>query len=142
MGWICAGLARARGFGCNRGVTGFLIRWAVCAFALWVARAIVPGIRIEGAVTLWTAALLLGFVNAVVRPLMVFFTFPLTVLTLGLFLFVVNAAMLGLVAAMLDRMTIAGFWSALAGSIVVSLVSWLVSSTIGSSARVEWIVSR
>lgn len=123
-------------------MTGFLIRWAVCTFALWVARAVVPGIRIEGAATLWVAALLLGFVNAVVRPLMVFFTFPLSVLTLGLFLFVVNAAMLGLVAAMLDRMTIAGFWSALAGSIVVSLVSWLVSSTIGSSGSVELIVNR
>ncbi len=121
-------------------MTGFLIRWAVSALALWVARALVPGIRIEGAATIWIAALLLGFVNAIVRPLLVFFTFPLTVLTLGLFLFVVNAAMLGLVAALLDRMTISGFWSALAGAIVVSLVSWLVSSTIGSSAGVEMIV--
>ena len=123
-------------------MTGFLIRWAVCALALWVARALVPGIRIEGAATLWLAALLLGFVNAVVRPLLVFFTFPLTILTLGLFLFVINAAMLGLVAAMLDRMTISGFWSALAGSIVVSLVSWLVSATIGNSASVEMVVTR
>lgn len=118
-------------------MTGFLIRWAVSALALWVARALVPGIRIEGAATLWLAALLLGFVNAVVRPLLVFFTFPLTILTLGLFLFVINAAMLGLVAALLDRMSISGFWSALAGAIVVSLVSWLVSSTIGNSGSVE-----
>ena len=106
------------------------------AGAVGGARA-VPGIRIEGAATLWLAALLLGFVNAVVRPLLVFFTFPLTILTLGLFLFVINAAMLGLVAALLDRMSISSFWSALAGSIVVSLVSWLVSSTIGNSASVE-----
>jgi putative membrane protein len=118
-------------------VTGFLIRWAVSALALWVARALVPGIQIEGAATLWLAALLLGFVNAVVRPLLVFFTFPLTILTLGLFLFVINAAMLGLVAALLDRMSISGFLSALAGAIVVSLVSWLVSSTIGNSGSVE-----
>jgi putative membrane protein len=88
------------------------------------------------------AALLLGFVNAVVRPLLIFFTLPITILTLGLFLLVINAAMLGLVAAMLDRFAISGFWSALAGAIVVSLVSWLVSSTIGSSARVEIFVVR
>ena len=116
---------------------GVLIRGVVSALALWVARALVPGLQIEGASTLWLAALLLGFVNAVVRPLLVFFTFPLTILTLGLFLFVINAAMLGLVAALLDRMSISGFWSALAGAIVVSLVSWLVSSTIGSSASFE-----
>lgn len=123
-------------------MTGFLIRWAVSALSLWVAQAIVPGIRISGASTLWIAALLLGFVNAVVRPALVFFTLPLTVLTLGLFLLVVNAAMLGLVAALLDRFTISGFWSALLGAIVVSLVSWLVSSTIGSSHRVEMFVIR
>jgi putative membrane protein len=123
-------------------MTGFLIRWAVSALSLWVAQAIVPGIRIQGASTLWIAALLLGFVNAVVRPLLVFFTLPITVLTLGLFLLVINAAMLGLVAAMLDRFTIRSFGSALAGAIVVGLVSWLVSSTIGSSHRVEMFVVR
>jgi len=118
-------------------MTGFLIRWAVSALSLWVAQAIVPGIRIQGAATIWIAALLLGFVNAAVRPLLVVFTLPITVLTLGLFLLVINAAMLGLVAAMLERFTISGFWAALLGAIVVSLVSWLVSSTIGSTHRVE-----
>ena len=121
-------------------MTGFLIRWAVSALALWVAQALVPGIRIQGAATLWIAALLLGFVNAVVRPLLIFFTLPITILTLGLFLLVINAAMLGLVAALLARFTISGFWSALVGAIVVGLVSWLVSSTIGNSARVEMFV--
>src|SRR5262245_14931647 len=123
-------------------MTGFLIRWAISALSLWVAQAIVPGIRISGASTLWIAALLLGFVNAVVRPALVFFTLPITVLTLGLFLLVINAAMLGLVAAMLDRFAISGFWSSLLGAIVVSLVSWLVSATIGSSARYEAFIIR
>ena len=109
-------------------MTGFLIRWAVSALALWVAQALISGIRIEGAATLGIAALLLGFVNAVVRPLLVFFTFPITVLTLGLFLLVINAAMLGLVAAMLENFRISGFGPALLGAIVVSLVSWLISS--------------
>jgi putative membrane protein len=123
-------------------MVGFLIRWAVSTLGLWVARALVPGIRIEGAMTLWMAALLLGFVNAVVRPLLVVFTFPITLLTLGLFLLVINAAMLGLVAALLEKFTIDGFWSALAGALVVSLVSWLVTSSIGSSAQIEMFVSR
>ena len=123
-------------------MVGFLIRWAVSALGLWVARALVPGIRIEGAMTLWMAALLLGFVNAVVRPLLVVFTFPITLLTLGLFLLVINAAMLGLVAALLEKFTIDGFWSALAGALVVGLVSWLVTSSIGSSAQIEMFVSR
>jgi putative membrane protein len=118
-------------------MAGFLIRWVVSALALWVAQALLPGIRIEGAGTLFIAALLLGFVNAIVRPLLILLTLPITILTLGLFLLVINAAMLGLVAALLENFTISGFWSALAGAIVVSLVSWLVSSTIGNSARVE-----
>ena len=83
---------------------GLLVRWAVVALGLWIASAIVPGVRIEGVPTLILAALLLGFVNAIVRPLVVFFTLPLTIVTLGLFLLVVNAAMLGLVAAMLERL--------------------------------------
>jgi putative membrane protein len=123
-------------------MAGFLIRWVVSALSLWVAQALLPGIRIEGAGTLFIAALLLGFVNAIVRPLLIFVTLPITILTLGLFLLVINAAMLGLVAALLENFTISGFWSALAGAIVVGLVSWLVSSTIGNSARVEVFSSR
>lgn len=123
-------------------MAGFLIRWVVSALALWVAQALLPGIRIEDAGTLFIAALLLGFVNAIVRPLLILLTLPITILTLGLFLLVINAAMLGLVAALLENFTISGFWPALAGAIVVSLVSWLVSSTIGSSARYELFVIR
>ena len=123
-------------------MTGFLIRWAVSALALWVTQALLSGIQIQGAATLWIAALLLGFVNAIVRPLLIFVTLPITILTLGLFLLVINAAMLGLVAALLENFTISGFWSALAGAIVISLVSWLVSATIGNSARIERFVTR
>jgi putative membrane protein len=120
-------------------MSGFLLRLAISAFALWVAQQLVPGIQIEGTGTLLLAALLLGFVNAVIRPVLVILTFPLTIVTLGLFLFVVNAAMLGLVAALLPRMHVAGFGSALLGSIVVSLVSWAASAWIGPSGRFEVI---
>jgi putative membrane protein len=120
-------------------MSGFLIRLAISALSLWVAQALISGIQIDGAGTLILAAVLLGLVNAVVRPVLVVLTLPLTIVTLGLFLFVVNAAMLGLVAALLPGMRVAGFGSALLGSIVVSLVSWAASSWIGPSGRFEVI---
>ena len=121
-------------------MAGFILRTAISAVALWIASAIVPGMTIRGTTTLLAAALLLGLVNAVVRPLVILLTLPFTILTLGLFLFVVNAAMLGLVAALLDGFTISGFGSALLGSIVVSLISWAASWRIGPSGRFEVLV--
>ena len=119
---------------------GFLTRLVVAALGLWLASALVPGIEVEGAWTLIGAALLLGLVNAVVRPVLVVLTLPFTILTLGLFLLVINAGMLGLVAAMFERFTIAGFWSALLGAVIVSVTSWLASWFIGSRGRVEVMV--
>ena len=121
---------------------GFLVRTLIGALGLWIASAIVPGMRVAGAGALLLAALLLGVVNAVVRPVLVLLTLPITVLTLGLFLLVVNAAMLGLVAAMLDGFTLSGFWPALGGSIVVSLVTWGASWYVGPRGRVEVLVVR
>ena len=116
---------------------GVLIRILVGALALWLAATIVPGITVNGVWTLLGAALLLGFANAVVRPFVIILTLPITVLTLGLFLLVINAAMLGLVAWVLENFTIAGFGSALLGAIVVSLVSWGAALFIGPSGRFE-----
>lgn len=121
---------------------GLLLRLLVAAFGLWLAAELVPGIEVQGLWTLLGAALLLGIVNAVVRPLLVILTLPITLLTLGLFLLVVNAAMLGLVAWMFDNFTISGFWPAVLGSIVVSLTGWLASYFIGPRGRVEVIVLR
>jgi len=121
-------------------VRGFLLRMAIAAIGLWIASAIVPGMRIVGTGTLIAAALLLGLVNATVRPVLLILTLPITVLTLGLFLFVVNAAMLGLVAWMLDGFALSGFLPALLGSIVVSLTGWLASWTIGPSGRYEVMI--
>ena len=119
---------------------GFLLRLAISAFALWVASVIVPGVTIAGTPTLVAAALLLGLVNAVVRPLALLLTLPFTIVTLGLFILVVNAGMLGLVAALLDGFTLSGFGSALLGSLIVSFVSAAVSWTIGPSGRFEVMV--
>jgi putative membrane protein len=121
---------------------GLWLRLLVVAFGLWLASALVPGIEVQGLWTLLGAALLLGIVNAVVRPLLVILTLPITLLTLGLFLLVINAAMLGLVAWMFDNFAISGFWPAVLGSIVVSLTGWLASYFIGPRGRVEVIVLR
>ena len=121
---------------------GFLIRVLVTAFGLWLAETLLPGVTIDDAVTLLLAALLLGVVNAFVRPLVVFFTLPLTLVTLGLFLFVVNGLMIGLVAAMLGGFHVAGLFSAILASLIVGLVSWIASWTIGSGGRYEVMVVR
>ena len=118
---------------------GFLLRLANSAFGLWVAAKIVPGMSFDGTGTLLLAAFLLGLVNAIVRPLAILLTLPLTILTLGLFLLVINAAMLSMVAWMLDGVTVAGFWSAFFGSIVISITGWLASWFIGGEGKVEVI---
>jgi len=98
---------------------GFLLRAAISAVGLWLASIWVGGLDIRDAGTLVLAALLLGACNAIVKPVLVILTLPITIVTLGLFLLVVNAAMLGLVAAMLPGFTIAGFLPAMLGAIVV-----------------------
>lgn len=118
-------------------MVGFLLRAAITALGLWVASEIFAGLGFDSVSQLVVAALLLGIVNAVVRPLAFILTLPITVLTLGLFLLVLNAAMVGLVAWIVPGFHIAGFWTAVGAALVVSLVSWAASSAIGSSGRVE-----
>jgi putative membrane protein len=96
----------------------------ITALGLWVASVAVPGMEISGLGTVLGAAVLLGFVNALVRPLVVLLTLPITILTLGIFLLVINAAMLGLVASLFDGFVLHGFWSAVFGAVIVGLVSW------------------
>jgi putative membrane protein len=123
-------------------MAGFLIRLVITALGLWLANQVLPGIEIRGTGTLVAAALLLGIVNALVRPVAVLLTLPLTVVTLGLFLLVVNAGMFALVAALLDGFHVAGFGSALLGSIIVGLTSWVASWYVGPRGRVEVMVVR
>jgi putative membrane protein len=119
---------------------GFLLRLLITALGLWLADTWLDGVQINGTMTLLVAALLLGFVNAVVRPLIVILTLPITLITLGLFLLVVNAAMLGLVAALLPGFTIAGLFSGIAAWLIVSLTSWLAAQFIGPRGRYEVLV--
>lgn len=123
-------------------MTGFFLRVAIVALGLWLATRVLPGLRFDGPGVLLAAALLLGIVNAIVRPIAVILTLPLTLLTLGLFLLVVNAAMLGLVALLLGGFQISGFWTAVGASLIVSLTSWAASGLIGNSGKVEVLTSR
>ena len=103
----------------------FILRVLIAALGLWLATEWVAGIGVSTPTTLILAALLLGVVNAIVKPIVVILTLPFTLLTLGLFLLVVNAAMLGLVAAFLPGFSISGFWPAFWAAILISIVSWL-----------------
>lgn len=123
-------------------MTGFFLRAAFVALGLWIAAELLSGMHFSGPGTLVAAAVLLGAVNAVVRPVAVVLTLPLTVFTLGLFLFVVNAAMLGLVALLLPGFRIEGFWTALGAYLIVSLVSWVTTGMIGDKGRIEVMVIR
>jgi putative membrane protein len=123
-------------------MVGFLVRAAIVAVGLWLAAKLFSGLQFDSPGVLIAAALLLGLVNAVIRPIAIILTFPLTLVTLGLFLLVVNAAMMGLVALLLDGFAIAGFWTAIGASIVVSITSWVASGLIGNNGRFEVMVLR
>jgi putative membrane protein len=118
-------------------MTGFFFRLIITALGLWAAAAIIPGVRIDGWSTLLVAALLLGIVNAVIRPIILILTLPITILTLGLFILVVNGLSLSLVAWVLPGFHVAGLGAAILGSLVVGLTSWFASAFVGGSGRIE-----
>ena len=112
----------------------FLINWGVTALSLWVASYVFSGIRFADTASLIVSALLLGFANAVVRPLLIVLTLPLTFLTLGFFLLVVNALMLLLVSSLVRGFTISGFWTAFFASIFISIMSLVLGSFLAGGA--------
>lgn len=121
---------------------GFLVRVLVNAVAIWLANAVVPGIQIHGAATILGAALVLGLINAVVRPILLVLTFPLTLLTLGLFLFIINAFCLWLTSALIKGFVVRGFWSAVFGALLVSAVSWAVNGFLSDRGELAVITRR
>jgi len=120
-------------------MTGFFFRLIITALGLWAAATIIPGMEIDGVGNLIVAALLLGLVNAIIRPIILILTLPLTVLTLGLFILVVNGISLALVAWLMPGFAVTGLGPAILGSIVVGLTGWLASAFVGSSGRIERI---
>lgn len=118
-------------------MTAFFLRAALAALGLWLAAQVLSGLHFNTAITLLAAAVLLGIVNAVVRPIAFWLTLPLTLLTLGFFLLVINAAMLGLVALLLPGFRVDGFWTAVGASLIVSVTSWVASGLIGNNGKFE-----
>ena len=124
-------------------MTGFILRALITAIGLWIATRWVSGIWIDNAGTLVLAGLLLGVVNAVVRPILVILTLPITILSLGFFLLIVNTAMLALVAWMLPGFHIhGGFWSAFETALIVWIIGWVTSWLIGPRGRIDVRVRR
>ncbi len=123
-------------------MNGIILRTLITMLGLYLASRVIPGVSISGGGSFILAALLLGLVNAFVRPLMFLLTLPITIITLGLFLFVLNAAMFGLVAALLDNFQVSGFWAALFGAVIVSITSTVASWCIGPNGRYELFVVR
>lgn len=121
---------------------GFLIRAALVALGLWLATAWVSGVSIDTPSTLILAGILLGVVNSIIRPIAILLTLPMTILTLGLFLLVINAGMVALVAWILPGMHVTSFGAAFWTSILVSLVSFVGSWFVGGKGRFEVIRRR
>ncbi|KQS56148.1 hypothetical protein ASG17_08980 [Brevundimonas sp. Leaf363] len=112
-----------------------IVQFLVTAFGLWLAAKVVPGVAFTQTGSLIAAAVLLGIANAVVRPILVIVTFPLTVISFGLFLLVVNAAVIGLVASLLGGFVVAGLWAGIGAAIVTGLVSWIAGSLVPEPRR-------
>lgn len=121
---------------------GFLVRLFLNALALLLVSTVIPGIEVRGVLPALSAAFFLGVVNAVVRPVLVILTLPLTIITLGLFIPLLNAALLKLVSLMILGFEVHGFWSAVFGAILLSLISGLLNLFINDRGRVEVIVHR
>lgn len=120
-------------------MNGLLIRWLISGLSLLAVGYIVPGIEIQSFGYALLAAAFLGVLNAVVRPVLIILTLPLTFLTMGLFLFVINGLMLYLLSWMLKGIEISSFWSALAGALILGLISYLINSLSTEKSRVEYI---
>jgi len=109
-------------------LAGFFIQWGITSFSLWVASLLFNGIRFSSTGSLIVSALLLGFANAVLKPLLVILTLPLTLVTLGFFLLVINALVLLLVAKLVSGFKISGFWTAFFASLFISILSMALGS--------------
>ena len=114
-----------------------ILQFLVTAAGLWLAAQVVPGVAFTATSSLLWAAFLLGIVNALVRPILVFLTFPLTVVTFGLFLLVVNAATIGLVAVLLGGFVVDGLWAGIGAAIITGVVSWVAGAFIGDGKARE-----
>lgn len=118
---------------------GILVRWLVQTAAITFAAYLLDGIHVEGFFSAFFAAVILGILNAFFRPILIILTLPVNILTFGLFTFVINAILLMMVSGLIPGFEVHGFWPAVFGSLIISLVSWFLSSFINERGRVEYI---
>jgi Predicted membrane protein len=116
---------------------GILIRWIILTVSIIIASYLLEGIHISGFFSAFFAAAVLGILNALFRPILLILTLPINVLTLGLFTFIINALMLKMASGIIPGFEVHGFWTAIIGSLIISVISWLLNSFISDRGRVE-----
>jgi putative membrane protein len=121
---------------------GILIRWLVLTLAVLIVPHLISGVRVEGVGTALAAAAILAVLNAIVRPVLIILTFPLTIVTLGLFILIINALLFELAGFFVSGLQIDSFWSALLGSFIVSVVSWIMNFAIAGGGWERKVVVR
>jgi len=119
---------------------GILIRWLVTTLAILMIPHLISGVHVEGIGSALAAAAILGILNALIRPILILLTLPLTIVTLGLFILVINALLFQFAGWVVSGLHIESFWSALFGSLIVSVVSWIMNSALPSSAIERTII--
>jgi len=118
---------------------GIFLRWLILTFSIIATSYLIDGIQVSGFVSAFFAAAILGILNAFFRPILLILTLPVNILSLGLFTFVINAIVLKMVSGVISGFEVYGFWSAVFGSLLISLVSWLLTSFIGGRGTVQYI---
>ncbi|MCA1744009.1 MAG: phage holin family protein [Desulfonatronovibrio sp.] len=120
-------------------MNGLLIRWLILTASIFICAYLIDGIHVAGFFSAFVAAAFLGILNALFRPLLVLLTLPINIMTLGLFTFVINAVLLLMVSGVVSGLEIRGFWSALGGALIISIISWVLLSFVSDKGRVEYI---
>ncbi|MBI5252465.1 MAG: phage holin family protein [Desulfomonile tiedjei] len=123
-------------------MSGVLVRWLITTIAILVIPYVLSGVRVEGFWSALLGAAVLGILNALVRPLLILLTLPLTIVTLGFFILVINALLFQLAGALVPGLYVSSFWSALFASIIVSIVSWIMNSMVAGGGSDRTIVVR
>ena len=118
---------------------GILVRWVILTVAILCASYLIKGIVVRGFLSAVSAAAILGILNAFFRPILILLTLPINILSLGLFTFVINAFLLRMASGVISGFEVHGFWAAVLGSLLISLVSWLLSSFVNDRGRMEVI---
>ena len=118
---------------------GLLLRWLVLTVAIMFTAYVIKGIQVSGFVSAFFTAAMLGILNAFFRPVLIILTLPINILTLGLFTFVINALLLLMASGVISGFAVSGFWAAVFGSLLISLVSWVLNALINERGKVEVI---